>query len=170
MNDKKLLNRVNELLSYNPDTGIFTWEVSRGCIKSGDIAGYLDPSGYITIRIIGKLYAAHRLAFLIINKYMPKEVDHENGVKDDNRELNLRDAAEGDNHWNRNLNCNSTSGFKGVTWYKANNKWVSGIRVNKKRIYLGYFLCPKEAAKAYDKAALKHHGEFAKTNKMLGLL
>ena len=99
-----------------------------------------------------------------------KGVDHwdHNGLN--NQRYNLRLATGSQNQYNQRLNINSTSGFKGVCWYERYQKWLAYITVSRKRIYLGYFHDILDAARAYDAAALKYHGEFAMTNVMLGLL
>jgi HNH endonuclease/AP2 domain len=92
------------------------------------------------------------------------EVDHVNKDKLDNRRQNLRLASKSQNARNRGANKNNTSGFKGVSWNKRDNKWQALIRVHLKKKFLGYFDDPTEAAKAYDKAAKELHEEFANTN------
>jgi hypothetical protein len=68
------------------------------------------------------------------------------------------------------MQSDNTSGFKGVTWHKSNKKWVAQIKVASRKKHIGLYPTPQEAALAYDAAALAIHGEFALTNKMLGLL
>jgi hypothetical protein len=83
-----------------------------------------------------------------------------------NQRNNLREATDNQNKANRTLFKNNTSGYKGVSWNKYNKKWVAYIRVNKKRIHLGYFNDIKDAARAYNEAAIKYFGEFAVLNKV----
>lgn len=97
-------------------------------------------------------------------------VDHINGDGLDNRRCNLRLSTNSENLSNRTRTKKNTSGFKGVYWYKSNKKWTAQICVNFRKIYLGMYDDPKEAAHAYDKAAIEHFGEFAKTNRDMGLL
>jgi hypothetical protein len=56
-----------------------------------------------------------------------------------------------------------------VYWFKEHKHWMARIGFEKKRIFLGYYIAEEEAARAYDKAAIEHHGEFACTNESLGL-
>ena len=88
--------------------------------------------------------------------------DHLNGDKLDNRKSNLRSCTKSQNSMNRKGYKNTSSKFKGVT--SRNNKWEASIKIDKKSKTLGRFTSEKEAAKAYNVAALKYHGEFAKLN------
>jgi hypothetical protein len=91
-------------------------------------------------------------------------VDHRNGNGLDNRRQNLRLATKTENARNRPAPKNNTSGFKGVHWHKQGNAYRARIKVNGKNIHLGLFPTPTEAARAYDQAARKYFGEFARTN------
>jgi len=106
------------------------------------------------------------LARLILNIPLDdgKNVDHIDGNKKNNTKNNLRIASLSQNQWNRKKNTNSTSRFKGVHWSKADKRWKASIRVNSKPYHLGLFNVEQEAAEAYNKAALKHFGEFAYIN------
>ena len=92
-------------------------------------------------------------------------VDHINHNGLDNRKANIRLATRSQNSWNRiSHKLNTSSRYKGVHWHIHSKKWVARIGVNGRRIALGYYDDQVEAAKAYDKAAKKHHGEFAVLN------
>jgi hypothetical protein len=90
-----------------------------------------------------------------------KTTDHINRNSLDNRRANLRECTVAQNAHNRVKQKNNTSGYKGVYFHKLENKWMSAIISNGKRIHLGYFSQKKEANEAYKKAALIYHGEFA---------
>lgn len=90
--------------------------------------------------------------------------DHRNQNTLDNRRSNLRLATAAQNIHNRGVPASNTSGFKGVYWNRNVNKWSARIRCDGKVFYLGGFTSKRDAAKAYDAAALKYHGEFACPN------
>ena len=95
-----------------------------------------------------------------------QEVDHidMNGLN--NCRSNLRTATHQENAFNQNKYKNNTSGAKGVCWDKQAQKWQAHIRVNGKRIHLGLFDDIDDAARAYNEAAKKHFGKFARLNKI----
>jgi hypothetical protein len=101
---------------------------------------------------------------LLLPSSKEQQVDHKNGNGLDNRRGNLRFATHAENMRNRVGNKTSFSKYKGVDWKKSNQKWRARIRVNNKELHLGCFFDEIEAAKAYDAAATKHYGEFAKLN------
>lgn len=100
---------------------------------------------------------------LIMNPSKDMQIDHINGDKLDNRKENLRITDSIGN--NRNVNSKiGKSGYKGVGWYEKTKKWGAVITVDYKHIWLGGFEDPREAAKAYNNAAIKYFGEFARLN------
>jgi hypothetical protein len=97
-------------------------------------------------------------------------IDHQNRDTLDNRKGNLRFCSASQNGANRSVRSNNTSGFKGVYWKSDRCKWRAMTRASGKPIHIGDFSSAQEAALAYDAAAVKLFGEFALTNRMLGLL
>ena len=93
-------------------------------------------------------------------------VDHINNNGLDNRKCNLRICTHKQNQQNKLIFKSNTSGYKGVFWHKLANKWASRIGLNRKMIYLGVYINKVEAAKAYNIAAIKFYGEFAKLNEI----
>jgi hypothetical protein len=95
-----------------------------------------------------------------------KQVDHINGNPLDNRRANLRICENAQNNRNKGLTKASTSGYKGVSFSKQIGKWRAYIVTNYRQTSLGLFDNPLDAAKAYNVAALKYHGEFARLNEL----
>ena len=124
--------RLQYLLSYDRETGIFRWRINRGRMaKAGDIAGSQGNDCYVRIRVDGKDYAAHRLAWLYMTGEWPAAtIDHENINRADNRWRNLREATNAQNGTNRHKQANNTSGFKGVYVDKTSNKFCAKIKIN----------------------------------------
>ena len=155
------LPRVKELLDYNPDTGLFTWAVRRPGCRFGGVAGTATDSGHIQIRLDGVKYYAHRLAWLVTYGEWPTDqIDHVNNNSGDNRISNLRNSTSVENRQNAGMNCNNTSGYKGVSWHKRNGKWESTAKINGKTHYLGGYDTAEEAYAAYAAFVTQHHGEF----------
>ena len=121
----------------------------------------------------GKRYRRYYLSRLLMGDPKGMLVDHINGDTMDNRRSNLRVCSKGENGRNRKTQSkNNTSGFKGVSYIgkgpdminELSRPWQAYINYNKKRYYLGRFVTPEEAARAYDAKALELHGEFARLN------
>lgn len=159
------LQKLSEWLAYSPETGQFTWLRTSGKGYAGQIAGTRHAKGYISISVRGRMMLAHRLAWFFANGTWPsKQIDHINGDKADNRIVNLREATNAQNHCNRGAQKNSSTGVKGVYWFKPNRRWKAQIVVNGRSIVLGYFndfdaavRCRKEADKKYQ-GVWKHEG------------
>lgn len=114
----------------------------------------------------GKQFRVHRF---ILNLKPNECCDHINGNGLDNRRCNLRIVTEQENCYNRKKSITyagrpCSSKYKGVNLDKQYNLWKSSIQIDKKRIYLGPFKSEEDAARAYDMAAKKHRGEYAKLN------
>lgn len=101
---------------------------------------------------------------LILNSKPDEHTDHAdlNGLN--NQKCNLRKCTNSQNHMNRKSHKNTSSIYKGVSWHKRKEKWLSQIRINYKLIYLGYFNNEVDGAKAYDLKAKELFGEFARLN------
>lgn len=164
-NSKLTAKRLKEVLSYDPETGVFCWITSTGRCSKGKLAGWKNSRGYINIKVDGRQYKAHRLAWLYINGEFPsEELDHKNLNKSDNRFSNLRLANRSQNSANRPAFKHTRSGYKGAQYFPRNKKkpWRSMITTgNGKRKFLGSFETPEDAASAYLTEARRLHGEFA---------
>ncbi len=91
------------------------------------------------------------------------EIDHANGNKLDNRRNNLRRCNHSQNMWNTKVTRENKLGVKGIWWNPEQSRFHSQLRVNGKRIWVGYFLTLEEAKKAYAEAVRRLRGEFGRT-------
>jgi hypothetical protein len=135
--------RLKQLLHYDPDTGVFTGNLTNRKV------GSVSDRGYLRLNLQNRLYMAHRIAWLYMTGDFPeREIDHIDGDKLNNRWVNLRPATRKQNMENTSLFSTSTSGYRGVTWYKRNNKWGATAFHNGKRHFAGLFDTAEEAAVA----------------------
>lgn len=150
---------LRKLLDYDSETGLLRWKVYRGRLaRAGSIAGSKSKSGYINIKIRGCLHCAQKICWgLHFGLLTDLSLDHKNGIRDDNRIANLREATRSQNM--ANAYGKSRSGLpKGVT--RKNSKFQAEIRCNGERTYLGVFETPESAHAAYCDAAKLHFGNF----------
>jgi hypothetical protein len=158
---------AREILDYNPETGVFKWKWRDDMRKNdnaritGKSAGSVVSSGYLKIKINNRRYLAHRLAWLIVHgEWPPKQIDHIDCDKLNNRIANLRLANNQENQRNCGLQKNNSTGIKGVYWHKSRGKFVAEISVGDKRRHLGYFDTLAEATAARHAAEAEHFGAF----------
>jgi hypothetical protein len=159
--------RLREVLHYDPETGVFRWRVrANSRADAGTVAGRISKNhGYRKIGIDRRYYQASRLAWLYVTGEFPTlDIDHCNLQKSDDRFCNLRQATDSQNQANTRAQANSTTGVKGICWARHAHAWNARICVNGRRIFLGYFDTKEIAAAAYCAAAVKYHGEFARTS------
>jgi hypothetical protein len=156
---------LRDLLTYDPTTGIFQWRVRAGPRAAGSIAGSKSDDGYWVIGIGGKVYKAHRLAYLYMTGEWPSgQVDHRNIDHADNRWDNLRPANTSNNKANNPGYRGRRHALpKGVYRASRSNRrrFIAQIRVRGENIYLGSFQTAEDAHAAYSAAANQHFGEFA---------
>jgi hypothetical protein len=143
---------LKECLTYDPDTGIFVWKErplnhfatsdSHGSWNSrlaGTRTIHITPAGYPSVRIARIPYLLHRLAFLYMEGEMPaNDTDHINGVRDDNRWVNLRPATKSENLRNTKMRFDNKSGVMGVFLHKRSGRWGASIRDGKRK-NLGFY-------------------------------
>lgn len=147
--------RLREVLSYDPDTGVFVWKISTSQLRAGAIASRKTNKGYIRIKIDRQTYAGHRLAWFYVHGRWPVgQPDHRNGIRDDNRIANLREATNADNCQNCAMSSINTSGCVGVSWDSREKVWVSRVTVKGKTLHRRRFasfddaVADRRAAKA----------------------
>lgn len=129
---------LKELLTYDPDTGIFIWRNPRRGVYKKE-AGSISLHGYVEVGLVRGRYVAHRLAWLYVYGVWPKQLDHINHNRLDNRIINLRDVPHIDNCRNQKKHKNNTSGFTGVSFHSGSGKWRAHIKIMFKQIHLGLF-------------------------------
>ena len=159
--------RLRKLLDYNQKTGRFTWRIDKfrqsggGNAHKGDQAGTIN-NGYRRITIDGVIYRASRLAILWMTGTTPKEVDHANLNRADDRWINLRIATRSQNRANSPPQKGKTVPLKGVWWDNTKQKYCTQITIDGYRIQLGRFDRAKDAHAAYIVAARKYFRKFAR--------
>lgn len=135
----------------------FTWRINSGF-------GYA-VTRRPRCRATGEKVYMHRL---IVGARPHEHIDHANGDTLDNRRSNLRVCTQSQNLCNRGRTRANRSGFKGVRCKtdrgRRSSPWQANIRLDGRQTHLGYFATAEDAARAYDTAALKHYGEFARLN------
>jgi len=148
-----------DLYRYNVDTGDITF--LRG-FKAGKLAEDKSGDGYRRVRINGRNFYAHRVAWLLANREWPDGViDHRDGNRSNNALSNLRVATTQLNMANSKVGARNKTGFKGVS--KRNGKFHAIIHKDRKQLRLGSYQTEHEAAAAYKEAAVRLFGKFART-------
>lgn len=162
----KPLPPIEELrlyLSYDSDTGIFTW-VKRKHVGPlpGERAGSLESDGYRRIQFNKQHCLEHRLAWLFMTGEDPGDlqIDHIDCNKSNNRWSNFRLATASDNQKNQLRPKSNTSGSKNVCWHKHKKSWIAHVGCNKKLHHIGYFDDFEEARQAVVEYRKTLHKEF----------
>lgn len=123
-------------ISYCPSTGVVS--------KYGKPINSVDDRGYKYVSVNGKPLRQHRVAWYLMYGFLPKEIDHINRDKLDNRAVNLRACTRSTNTLNVGLRSDNTSGVKGVSFKKESGKWL----VHYKGKHVGYYTTFEEAVEA----------------------
>lgn len=167
---------LRQVLRYEPDTGKLFWlrrprdmfVSKRGCSTwnarfASKEAMTAISGGYHVGKVNYKLCMAHRVIWALVHGHWPEnDIDHINGYRADNRLANLREATRSQNNVNSGVRADNTSGFKGVHFNKQQGKWQAQVYRNGKSKHLGFFVAAAEAGKAYQEAAKRVYGEFAR--------
>ncbi len=149
-------SRLRELVSYCPETGLFTWCARRRGCRVGDVAGGSKGNGYVVIRLDDTLYLAHRLAWLYMTRAWPAgQIDHVNGQRADNRFCNLRDATPTQNARNKHKLATNQTGLPGVQ--PRNGKFRAQVKVLGRKHTTRAYDTKEEAHAAYLELRAKLH-------------
>lgn len=160
------LELLRSWFSISETDGVLLWKHRQDARQAvnkrfaGKPAGTLHSGGYITVRIDGALYFAHRIVWAIANGRdpFPLQVDHRDGKRRNNRPSNLRLATNGQNTAN---SAPRGTWPKGVAPRSDGVGFVANISIHGKQIYLGSFPSPEQASEAYQKKAAEVHGEYS---------
>jgi hypothetical protein len=161
------LDIVKNQLDYDKQTGLFTWNnVSKyHSEKNGREAGALCD-GYVKISISGKKYSAHRLAWLYTYGYLPEQIDHINGISNDNRIDNLRECTHAENVRNHGKTIDKSGLPTGVRF--MNDGYQARVTYNGKQYHLGVYKTPQEAEDIYLQTRKILFGEYHRDNTRCG--
>lgn len=155
------LDRVRGLLTYDPASGLFRWRDTRGRVRAGEVAGSIQSLGYRQIMIDGRRILSGRLAWFYVTGTWPThEIDHANGVRDDDRFANLREATRAQN--NQNRSAFGRSRVKGAFWVERQQRWRASIKRAGSVVQIGTFDTAEAAGAAFARAAREQYGSFAK--------
>ena len=175
---------LRQLLRYEPETGkLFRLPMSADHVATSDARGpvwaaqafnaryagqeaftYMDRRGYLHGKVQGTKYQAHRVIWKMVFGVDPDQIDHINGRQSDNRLVNLRACTNAENSRNYKKRKSGASGYRGVSFVVRDQRWIASINAAGRRVSLGGHPDAITAARAYDKAARKFHGEFATLN------
>lgn len=151
--------QIKNLFDYDAATGKLSWKD-----KKEQLAGTKLINGYRQVSVNGKRYLSHHLIWLIFHGELPKQLDHVNRNKSDNRIENLRECNSVENMQNRKSLVNTSSCYKGVRINKQTSNWRAVFTINGISNYLGEYCSEINAALAHDKCAIKYKSEFTYLN------
>ena len=153
------IKEMGEYLAYDPESGKITNLKARRGAAAGAEAGADRGHGYRKVFFQGAYYYAHRVAWALhYGEQPPAIIDHIDGDGHNNAISNLRGAAHRENLQNQKRRIDNTSGHKGVSWNSHAGKWVASCG----DVYLGCFNDKALASAAYEVAAIKQFGEYAR--------
>jgi len=161
---------LRELLRYEPETGKLFWRVRPSSmfktVRTADAWNRLyagkealtadNGAGYRVGDIFGQTMRSHRVIWAIVYGEWPDNIDHINGVRDDNRWHNLRSVSRHGNMQNTARRADNKSGVTGVCWVKARGKWEVKIRVGGADKYIGLFASYTIAVAARKSAEIEY--------------
>ena len=160
------LDVLHKFYIYSPQTGELRHRKTRTGCRGGELVGALVPHGYRLTTLLRVRYKVHRIIFAMIHGVDPGrfEVDHIDGNCQNNKPENLRLADRNQNKVNGPAYRHNPTGMRGVAFHRQSGKYQARISWQKKRVRLGCYDNAEDAARAYDNAAKRLFGEFARPN------
>ena len=153
------MDYLNSILEFKD--GLLYNKITRNSrAVAGTLAGAISGK-YKGSTLLGKPFLLHRITFYMAYGYCPDFIDHINGDGQDNHIDNLRPAKKCENQWNHGLSKANSSGVKGLSWAKSQDKWLACIRQNGKNKNLGYFESKELGAEFLELARELLHGDYA---------
>lgn len=161
---EKSIDELKTVFRYDPETGLISWlKPPRGFRTPNGAAGTVNKSGYVVIGRKPNFFTAHRLAWALHTGEWPQgQIDHINGIRNDNRWVNLRLATGRQNKQNSPLPAHNTSGFKNVHWDKNRNRWYAKVIDNNGKRHSSFHLKIEDAVKEAERMRALYHGDFAR--------
>ena len=160
--------QLKDLATYE-DGRLLYIRKPRGRANIGDPMGTPQPNGYSQVMISRKRYYLHQLVYLYHHGYIPREIDHADRDKSNNRIENLRESNRSQNMWNKDIGS-SASGYRGVIYLADRDRWKAYINHDGKQIHIGHFKDKHSAARAYNEKAVELRGEYAVLNEIQSVL
>jgi hypothetical protein len=156
-----LAKRFNKSFEYR--NGELYWKIdtNKSLKKVGKQAGCKSSGGYGVVNLDGQAYSIHKVIFAMHNGFIPKIVDHINGIKNDHRIENLRAATHQSNNWNKVTQSNNKLGKKNISWHPQNKKYWVQLAKNGTKIVSVFVEDLELAELVATEARNKYHGEFA---------
>jgi hypothetical protein len=158
--DRPLVEALRANFAYDPVTGVVRYAAPRRRIRVGDVAGTRNDKGYLQVCFRYRSHPLHKVIWAIMTgEWLPHfvQIDHENGIRDDNRWINLRKVVQRGNSKNAAIMSTNTSGVTGVLWLKRERLWRAEIKIAGQRIELGYFKEKADAIEARKAGERRYH-------------
>lgn len=153
------VERLRELLKYDPETGVLRWRVGYGKAVAGSEAGYLQSARYMTLGIDGEKFRAHRVAWALVYGEWPEHtIDHLDGDRCNNKLANLRCVPQAVNMQNiRKPTSRNTSGYLGVYWSDRRGGWMASVTTGGKQRRWGPYKTRERAYATYVARKRQYH-------------
>ena len=155
------VSMLNDCLTLNAERGVLTWKkkIAKKAVVGAE-AGSAHSDGYRVVQIFKRRMLVHRVIYAMVHGECIGEIDHINGNPSDNRPCNLRVVTRSQQNMNKKPSRTNKFGVPGVCFYPRFNLYNARVRVNGRRISLGYYKTLDEAYEVYKKAVEQYHGEY----------